>query len=233
MNYVKLQAPDTIRSDFHPIEALSRLDADTMLVFLSGDGIGFFNTSRDPWYRTTVKSGRVFYFENDTLDYFRPEEASSPLGCIQQFQFCNPSLPQDTRCGPLASWHDSLIASAALFDIAEEEMSGSNFPDHEIGSWFAWLSIQMRLGSANIQNILSSLGARALESQKYLAYGIMGAIPENQWQTDVSQWFSIHLSSLQAGVVNSALGPSDPALNPYKVFPPNEHVRRLCNSQVS
>lgn len=232
MRLVKLGATDTTRSELFPIDALSRPDADTILVFLSGNGIQFFNRTGDPWYRATVKGAKAYYFENDTVQLYRPEEASSPLGCVQQYQFCNPSLPADNRCGPLASWYDSLLGSSALFNLTQEELLSADFPTHKTGSRFSWLFMQLRDATANIHNVISSLGGRALASQQYLAYGIMGEIPDNQWQLDVSQWFSIYLSSIQAGVVNGALGPSNPVLSPYRVLPPNEYVRELCNNQV-
>lgn len=232
MRFVRRGATHTSRSELSPIDALRRPDADTMLVFLSGNGIQFFKRSEDPWYRATIKGARAYYFENDTVQLYRPEEASSPLGCVQQYQFCNPSLPADNRCGPLASWYDSLLGSSALFNLTEEELLSADFPSQQTGSRFSWLFRQMRDSTANIQQIISSLGARALASQQYLAYGIMGEIPDDQWQLDVSHWFSIYLSSIQAGVVNGALGPSNPALNPYRLLPPNEHVKKLCNNQV-
>lgn len=233
MSYVNFRAPESIVSDFIPIEPLSRPDADTMLVFLSGNGIEFLKPTTDPWYRATVKSGHAyFHFENETTDLYRPEVAASPLGCVQQSQFCNPSLPQETRCGPLASHYDSMLGSAAQFNLTEEEINSPEFPSHRTGSRFAWLTMQLQFAVVPFEVILSTLGARALESQNYLEFGLMGELPENQWQRDISQLFSIYLSSIQTGVVSAALGPSDPALDPYKITPPNKYIRELCKSQV-
>lgn len=76
------------------------------------------------------------------------------------------------------------------------------------------------------------LGPEALTSLKYISQGTMGPIPDNQWQLDVEYWWSTYLSSLQAGVVDTARGPSDPRLNPYKVQPLNSHMQNMCNNQV-
>lgn len=230
ISFVNLRAPNDATSDFIPIDSLSRPDADTMLVFLSGNGVGFLKPTTDPWYRATVKLGTASRaLENETTETYRPEEATSPLGCIQQFQFCNPSLPQETRCGPLASRDDAFLGSAALFNLNAES---SKFPSDPTGSRFGWFIAQLSNTVVTVPVILSSLGATALESQKYQSSGMMGEIPENQWQKDISQVFSIYLASLQAGNVNAALGPSDPALEPYKITPPNEYVWELCKSQV-
>lgn len=222
-------------AEFNPIPALARPDADTMLVFLAGKGVEFYKATNDPWYRGTMPGDNALIAgTNETITFYRPEEAASPLGCSKQFQFCNPSFPGDNKCGPLASWLDAMIESATLFNLTAEDMLGDDtpFPNHRIGSRFNWLIMQIAYATMDTYTILSSLEARSLVSQRYLAAGVMGELPENQWQLDVSHWFAIQLASIQAGVVNTALGPSDPALGPYKIMPPNEHVRDLCNSQV-
>lgn len=67
---------------------------------------------------------------------------------------------------------------------------------------------------------------------KYLGNGLMGPLAENQWQLDVSYWWSTYLASLQAGVVNTARGPSDPGIDPYKEQPDNSYMREMCNNLV-
>ncbi|KAL2277331.1 hypothetical protein FJTKL_00051 [Diaporthe vaccinii] len=51
---------------------------------------------------------------------YQPEEAASPMGCVKQFQFCNPSLSSN-KCGPLASWADAQNYAAPLFGITTED----------------------------------------------------------------------------------------------------------------
>lgn len=234
-NDVLFHANSHDHAEFNPIPALARPDADTMLVFLAGKGVEFYKATNDPWYRGTMPGDKALIAgTNETITFYRPEEAASPLGCTKQFQFCNPSFPGDNKCGPLASWLDTMIESAPLFNLTAEEMLGdeTSFPSNRIGSRYSWLIMQLAYATMDTYTILSSLEARSLVSQRYLAAGVMGELPENQWQLDVSHWFAIQLASIQAGVVNTALGPSDPALGPYKMMPPNEHVRELCNSQV-
>lgn len=220
-------------SDFFPIPALTRPDGDTMLAFLAGNGIGFYKSTGDPWYRATVPLG---FIGSSTGNYssliYQPEEAFSPLGCVTQYQFCNPSLPANSQCGPLASWLDSLTGSASLFNLTREELLSDEFPDQRLGSRFTWLITQLTYSGRRFRGILHSLGDRALESQKYLSDGFMGELPENQWQLDVSHWFSTYLAAIQASFVAGALGTTNPTLIPYSVVPPNKHVKELCNSQV-
>ncbi|POS71783.1 hypothetical protein DHEL01_v209826 [Diaporthe helianthi] len=75
------------------------------------------------------------------------------------------------------------------------------------------------------------LGQDALTSLKYFNSGVMGPLPTNQWQLDARYWWATFLASQQAAVVNTAYGPTDPALTPYKVLPFNSHAQDMCNNQ--
>lgn len=204
-----------------------------MLVSLSGNGVRFFKSTPDPWYRGTVPGEQVSYVgQKDSATVYQPEEAASTLGCVQQYQFCNPSLPEDSRCGPLASLSDSISGSLTLFNVTEEEFRTSQFTSHRLGSSFQWLLMQLRYSVVGINRILITLGPRALESHKYFSSGLIGELPDNQWQIDVSHWFAIYLASVQAEVVNTAMGPIDPTLSKYTIRPPNRHIQELCQNQV-
>lgn len=224
-------SPDT--SDFAPIPALTRSDGDIMLVFLAGNGVEFLMPTNDPWYRGNVPIGGYGYLgRNDSIPAYHPEEAASPLGCVQQYQFCNPSLPEDRRCGPLASWAESVFEAAVLFNLTTAQAFGDEFPSQRMGSRFKWLLTQLFHATTGLHSILLILGSKALDSQRLLGEGVLPELLENQWQLDVSRWFAIFLSSIQAGVVNSALGPADNDLSQYAILPPNEHVTNICNNQV-
>lgn len=64
-------------------------DAKVVLYFLSGNGIEYTDRNDTPWYRVTVP-GVPFGAgsTNETRFTYRPEEAASPMGCTEQFQFC-------------------------------------------------------------------------------------------------------------------------------------------------
>lgn len=233
---IRSRVPDLNTSGLLPIDALSRPDADVELVFLAGNGIGYLKATEDPWYRATIRRGglRLTSKESqadETIPRYTPEEAASPMGCAQQYQFCNPSLPEDSRCGPLASWTDAVTGAAPLFNLTQEQLDESS-SDQPNGSRFLWLVPLLGHGKS-INVVISTLSANALGSQQYMSGGNLAEMPDDQWQLDVSRWFSIHLSAIQADVVASALGPTNPALNPYKYPPPNEYGRKICNNQVS
>ena len=89
-------------STFTPIDELLRSDGDLVLMFLSGNGVYFYEKSNDPWYRATRDNGNGIY---------QTDVAASPLGCVQQFQFCDGG----SKCGTLASLVDAAADAAPLF----------------------------------------------------------------------------------------------------------------------
>lgn len=219
---------------FSPIPSLFDPDGDIVLIFLSSNGIEFYDKTSDPWYRATVPGGKIQQLGGDErLVVYQPEEAASPMGCIKQYQFCNPSL-SGNNCGPLAGWYDAGIESAHLFGLTAKDMENeSDLPTNNImASRYMWLLEVLTLGAAEIDKIIMDLGPDALTSPKYLSSGIMGPLPTNQWQLDVRYWWATYLATLQAAVVNTAHGPTDPALDPFKVLPFNSRARDICNNQV-
>lgn len=212
-------------SGFAAAPELFRPDGDTAIIFLVGNGIVFYEQTEDPWYR-----GRALGYEivGNELEgshrIYYPEEAASPLGCVQQFQFCNGALAPDKRCGPLAGWNDALHESEHLFDVA-----GSGAAVH-----FHWVVTQLNNVATDLHTLLQTLGSKSLASNAKLFQGIMGRLPPNQWQLDVTHWWSTYLASVQAAFVATAIGPADPTgeLEQYKLLPDNDQLRNLCNNQV-
>lgn len=219
--------------DFAAMPGLLNPDGDTALVFLTSNGIEFYDITSDPWYRATVPGDKVYTQTiNEGIQVYQPQEAASPMGCVKQYQFCNPSLSSNS-CGPLASWADAQVLAAPLFGMKTanwrmEDLTTSN----NMASRYLWLIKILSQAQATVDNVVMFLGPDALTSIKYLNSGMMGPLPTNQWQIDVRYWWATYLASLQAAVVNTAHGPTDPALNPYKVLPIDLQARDMCKNQV-
>ncbi|KAB2576207.1 hypothetical protein DBV05_g5244 [Lasiodiplodia theobromae] len=208
-----------------PIEALQRVDADSVLVFLSANEIAYNTKVDDPWY-----SSHTPYFEveaggsgdpsqNQTnMSYFRDEPASV-LGCAIQEQICNPRLPEDRRCTPLAGAYDRDANAAKLVESEEEKFALE---------WQLWALFYM---STELWVILRTLGSASLASGDSLYDGIQQGLPDNQWQLDVERWHSIMLATLQGQAVDVAEGPPDAKLRAELAKPSNKRERELCKRQ--
>lgn len=217
----------------YTVPALFSPDADTNLIFLSGNGVQFFERTHDIWYHATIPGHNMTSSNADEDVYmvYKPNEAASPMGCTEQFQFCSPSL-SGNKCGPLASLLDADMQSAPLFGMSAAEFETASEPNGTMISRYYWLVMNLGFAATSTQSLISSLGPNSLTSSKYLSQGVMGSLPDDQWKLDVKYWWAIFLASLQAGVVETARGSTDPALDPYKILPFNSHVRAMCNNQV-
>ncbi|KAI1129747.1 hypothetical protein F5Y10DRAFT_276535 [Nemania abortiva] len=206
----------SVDAEYVPSPKLRRDDGDSFIIFLSGNGVYFQEPSTDDWYKATklFEGNTSLSISPSEFDSFIFDEPASPLGCVQQTQFCYEGLPKGKRCGPLASFYDSM--SAAL------EMS----PSQTASAQLNWIATQVDSGW--ISNIIKTLGARALTSQRDLVLGLQGPIAKNQWQLDVVYWWATTLAFVQGNFIDGVVGPSDRRLDKY-IVPPED--AQICSNQ--
>lgn len=230
-------------SRFIPVSSLKRTDGDLIIVFLSGNGVFFAEESTDAWYRATRAYTKLGTSKiSASLPLYIFDEAASPLGCVQQLQWCNPEYPIPEGCGPLASSLDALEGAFPLFNItmgdwtSDESLAANNglSSDTERGSRLLWPFLVDSTTTTGVDEFLASWGAKALASQTMLKSGVQLSLSENQWQVDVAKWWNTTLAFHQAIFVNTALGnaSTDASLQPKLVPPANDHERLLCQTQV-
>lgn len=220
-------------SDFTPTPGLFPSEGDLILTFLSGNGVLFLERTDDPWYRGNVPWRNTSW---GGMTY-RMDEAASPLACLRQYQFCNPALPEEHRCGPLAGFLEAQVQAAPLFGITYdqmlnmtvEQMAKNEIPQTPAAARYVWLLMFLTLAIPSPAALVNILGPNSLASQQSLtrSSSVMGIIPRNQWQLDVQNWWAIYMASLQAGTVNTAYGSHDPALKLYEIPPFNSHAQKL------
>ncbi|KAI1505251.1 hypothetical protein F5X99DRAFT_430515 [Biscogniauxia marginata] len=208
---------------FVRIRNISRSDGDITLVFLSGNGVVFDERMDDDWYQATVPDHNLTVLGfNSTQQSYRPAEAASPLGCVEQWQVCNSSYKSGTGCGPLGSSADALNDGFASFDITQEDM------DKDLLN----VTLSMQVGGvSNLDSLLTHLGAYSLASQSLLQSGTQFPLPHNQWQLDVMNWWNAMLASYQALYVETVLGPGDATLEEIEYRPSNDQEWAICNNQ--
>lgn len=235
---IRLNGSITYSSDFNPISELSRDDGDLTIAFLVGNGARYTEKATDLWYRGTVPSGKWLPRHSPTSPAqvaYSPDEAASPLGCLQQYQICN---IDENHCGPLKGFVDYQIQSASIFNVSEETEKASEdtglVENNPLGQRFQWFTMIMSYGTViTLSNSLSQLGPYSLSSQSLMRDGLIGSLAENQWQLDVERWWATGLASLQAGMVEVAVGSTEVALQPYTIHAPNSYIQdHFCNGQV-
>lgn len=148
----------------------------------------------DDWYRATTRSNTVMAnLDTNGSNWKEPgymsDEAASPLGCIQQQQWCNLAYPKDRGCGPLAGHLDSVYGEGPLFNLTDEDMDkDSPTPTGAAATRMNWHALMTFAHPVAIINTLRHLGPKSLISQTKLYAGVQFPLPRNQWQLDVANW---------------------------------------------
>lgn len=197
-----------------------------------------FSTPHDDgWYRATTVIGTMSTtLSSGEGQAYIFDEAASPLGCVQQWQWCNLAYPGTSGCGPLASSMDAIFGALPKFNLTEEQMIWDTQKRAKLhtttAARFAW-PVLMHYGLAGgIHNVIASLGPKSLASQSSLFAGTQMSLDGNQWQLDVTNWWNIMLAAYQSAYVETAIGEADPELQPVLVAPSNEYEQQACRSQV-
>ncbi|KAI8623958.1 hypothetical protein F5Y19DRAFT_456340 [Xylariaceae sp. FL1651] len=233
-SYTYQRAPMTESTVYIPIPGLAPPDGDLVLIFLSGQGVLFSERLDDLWYQAT-SNGTNIEVANvpGSSRTFRPSEPASPLGCVEQHQWCNSAYPDDQGCGPLASNYDAIYGAAPKFDLTSADLDPERpISNTEPGARLIWNLITLFQYPSKLNNLLIYLGSKSLASQSHLISGVVfGTLPTNQWQLDVQLWFQTMLSTFQAAFTSTASGPSSAKFEDIEIRPINWHEQHLCNSQ--
>ena len=226
----------TLDSDSHffPLPDLRRPDGDLTLIFLSGNSVVYAERMNDLWYRATVPAYNISVSGSAGQKVvYRPESAASPMGCIEQYQWCNSAYSEGRGCGPLASQLDAIYGAASLFNLTENDLDKPRpSAPGEAGTRLIWPAMLTIHYPTFLSSLLRHLGAKSLKSQTHLFDGHQLPLPKEQWQLDVKHWWATLLSAFQASFVDSVFAPDDFALASLWNSPVNKEEQTMCDSQV-
>lgn len=82
-------------SGWEPIPELNRTDADVTLFYLAHNSMVYLSPSNDPWIKASDPLNGTDSFYGNPL--------TSLMGCIDQYQICDPNRPRETGCSKLGS----------------------------------------------------------------------------------------------------------------------------------
>ncbi|KAK8859427.1 hypothetical protein PGQ11_010161 [Apiospora arundinis] len=228
---------------FSPGNAINITYGDVILTFLSGNGVYFAQESDDAWYRATnpVDGERLRLLKDpNTVSgiAYQTSEAASPLGCVQQYQFCNPKYATPEGCGPLTGWYDSIAGAYPLFNLttedSEDDLMSETRRFTKRGTMIEWAySVGITGGDYGIYDAVRTLGPKSLASQSFQTTGVQFALAKDQWKLDVINWWNMTQARHQAVFLETAIGYSkaDADLQHRYLRPIDDKERQLCNSQ--
>ncbi|KAI1149406.1 hypothetical protein F4825DRAFT_469110 [Nemania diffusa] len=208
-------------------------DADLFLVFLSGNGVVFTQPSDDQWYHLNTTPSPFSLGSNvpELLELYIPQEPASPLGCTNQYQYCNTAFQGTSGCGPLASPRDAIVRAAPFFDANDVDLETTSFRSGAGARFGYLLGLFYQNTISGIEGILQQVGAAGLTSQKTLYGGIQGPIASDQWQRDVSNWWDISMAIHQSTALSLAYMPDNSAVRAARLNYTTPELQKLCNNQ--
>ncbi|KAI0515427.1 hypothetical protein F5B22DRAFT_189947 [Xylaria bambusicola] len=220
-------------SRLQPIPELLRSDGDIIVIFLVGNGVVLFEPTDDEWYRATETDGTLGNPDvPGSAPAYRPNEPASPMGCVEQWQWCNLALPEGEDCGPLSSIANALNGAAPFFNLTIQDLEAERpISSTAVGTRLLWPMQTLLSISPDIETLFAILGPRALASSDRFLSGIQWPISKNQWQEDVTYWFSVMLSQFQSAFVETASSNTDPQLDHLRLKPRNEEEEKMCHRQ--
>ena len=196
-----------------PIDELMRHDGDVTVMFLAANSLLYLDEVLDPWFQATASENTIL--QNGVGDtYYSSDYYTSPLGCVDQFQFCNPIT---TDCTNLTSYYHAVYESWNL-----------NMTPTQLVT-IARMSLD--LGFETMDGAVGGRGPNALRAQESISGIYSGPLPRNQWVVEVESWFQTGLAKLQQYTVQYAAGV--PNAGPgFVVQRPNDTVtHNLCRNQ--
>ncbi|KAI0551764.1 hypothetical protein F4679DRAFT_537883 [Xylaria curta] len=221
-------------SNFEPIDAITKTDADTFLVFLVGNGVVFSEFSQDLWYRSNTTPITVEFVsagEVQTSHLYVPEEPASPLACTDQYQFCSLARRDTQECGPLASFRDAVAGAASLFDTTYDNVLDIINTTEKAASFTYFANLLYGQTGTTIVGAVDHLGPASLSSQMTLNSAVQTHIASNQWQIDVSHWWDIEMASQQAILLEASYVPAGSDLLSIRMNYTEPVLEKLCNNQ--
>ncbi|KAK7709700.1 hypothetical protein SLS57_008605 [Botryosphaeria dothidea] len=173
---------------------------------------GFIDSNEHLGVNATTGDGQEEY-----VDLYMADDMASVMGCVQQYQLCNPNLPKEKRCSPLAAMMDNFENAKTLWSEAKK-YDALKMPINTLLN-FAPTAITQNLGIASLTSRYSLQGS------------MQGPLPDNQWQLDLEHWFTGALSLLQSRAVEYATGPSEPAMQKWIIPPKDDAQRYFCDNE--
>lgn len=215
---------------FDPIPKLmenvpkDQIDRDLDLFILSAPGVVYRYETDDPWFSAHQPSNfsKIFASAFNGTEVFTRDEPAGVIACTSQVQYCNPSLPEATRCEPVSSYESSYFNSSTEIFPNTDRLSMSWAKNISIGS----IGIQISLP-------YQTAGIAALRARFGLRVGMQNnPLPSNQWQIEMEHLFQASIASYQFVFTETANGPLTPDIEEQVQRPLDKPSRSMCRNQV-
>ncbi|KAJ5420572.1 hypothetical protein N7465_003091 [Penicillium sp. CMV-2018d] len=194
----------------HNATFTDRQDVQPSLMFITNPNL-YTEPNYDPIFGTGVGINTtgfgMLYNGSNTI---------SVLGCLEQYEICNPAGPGDPVCVLYkASSHLDYDPSAIVKPL--------RFSEKQLATFIRLDTIQIGTNLA-----AAATGSLFLASRTLFRGLQWAALPSTQWRLELSRWFSEGLALMQQGVVDSTTMPENNGL----YFPEISGTAASCKHQI-
>ncbi|THX66567.1 hypothetical protein D6C98_02783 [Aureobasidium pullulans] len=217
-----------VKGAWQPVDDLDRADADTSIFFLNQNSIRYNTPVFDPMFETGPVEDAAGGDQNVGYYY------TTVLSCIDQHQFCSPSIQGSQgsqgaakTCTPLTNYVDA-ISNLSTLSLTEKQAAASSRITRVLKYLDMHYAVYGRGASALRANELVRHGDQALGGATLIT---SPSLPANHWQTEVDLWFGVTMARLQQAVIDYATGPSDLGSDGTVIPPTPGADQALCHEQ--
>lgn len=202
--------PGARLQDWVPIPALQRTDADVHIIHIEFNGVQYESPNDDPiFYANRESSLNHTGRDGITRHYYVSNYYVGVIACMEQHQICLRDSCTGLL-GTLQAFNTSRSANAFQKAILER------------------LGITVVFSA--VSQIISGRAGTALRASETLSNFIQTSLPSNQWEIEVSSWFSTGLAMLQSGLRDYITPPTSlPGISLKE--PQNDAERAMCTNQ--
>ncbi|EME45514.1 hypothetical protein DOTSEDRAFT_71279 [Dothistroma septosporum NZE10] len=196
-------------------------DADVTISFLAANEIKYYYPVYDPLFSAGLDDNDTIIVpdgaKNET--FYTSHHLVDVVGCIEQYQICI----TEGVCTPLVPLQVIQNATVALLKANNAE---------NIGRIATLGRLSITSGSTGIGNPVLRRGIAVMLAPRSLNGVTQTArLPQNQWELEVENWFSIALAKMQSYMLSYAAGPEDPIFRPFVSGPVAAARNSACANQ--
>ncbi|KAF2267718.1 hypothetical protein CC78DRAFT_576718 [Lojkania enalia] len=204
--------------DWQPIPELYVSKSDMSIFLLSSNKIMYIEEVNDPWFSANQTSGLYLSTSpGDRKPLYRADDPARAVVCLEKYQFCNPNLPENNSCTPLTGIRQAFSLGPGLYQ------------DEGIQRRVEWSLAAIQYMATGFVEVSSYV--KALLARNKLVVGVQGALPNNQWEMELENWFRLTLADLQRSIVDEAAMVKTPFTDEFMTPPPSEDAWKVCRSQ--
>jgi hypothetical protein len=212
-----------------PISEFNRTDADVTVFFLAQNNVLYNFPNSDALFgaNTILPDNNNFSSTEIPIQVYQPDRLISAMGCVDQFQVCNPALP-----GPVST-NSMLCTPLDAIIPLYEKLSSIQLSATQVKTWSPiWRGMQYA-GMDKVADGMDSSALRAQETVRNLFQTTK--LPNDQWVVELAAWNAIALARIQATVLEYATGPINVVEQGGRIIKPEPDDKvgqNICKRQL-